>query len=216
MVPINHILANAANYGGEREFSDIGWIVMHYTANQNDTAEGNGKYFANNVVKASAHLFVDDDSIVLSVPFNRIAYSVGGKKYANCAKTGGGKYYGKCTNANSISVELCCGADGNPTAKTIANALELVLFLREEYGIPQERVIRHFDVTGKPCPAFWCGSAEKDAQWKIAFWNLCNPSVMEARKHIQDKTGLADKTMDWLCTYTYNDSLLMKLAAAMK
>jgi N-acetylmuramoyl-L-alanine amidase CwlA len=212
MVQIKQILAHPENYGGVREMSNL-WIPIHYTANKNDTAENNGNYFAKNVVKTSAHFFVDDDSIVQSVPLDRIAYAVGGKKYANCVNTGGGKYYGKCTNANSISVELCGGKDGvYPSAKTIANAVELVLYLMASTNTPQDRVIRHFDVVGKPCPAYWCGSAKRNAAWKTEFWSKCNLD----RKLIQDKTGLADGTMDWLATYTYASDLFRKLAAPMK
>ena len=35
------------------------YIVIHYTANDGDTAVNNGNYFKNNAVKASAHYFVD-------------------------------------------------------------------------------------------------------------------------------------------------------------
>lgn len=166
------ITANRSNYGAKRNSSDIRYLVIHYTGNAGDTAENNGKYFKNNIVKASAHYFVDDDNVVQSVPDYYIAWSVGGSKYADAAKTGGGKYYGKAKNANSINIELC-GTAGNgkaqPSAKTIANALTLVRNLMNKYNIPQSRVIRHFDVTGKSCPAYWCGSASKEKKWKSEF-----------------------------------------------
>ena len=37
--------------------------------------------------------------------------------------------------------------------------------------IPKANVIRHYDVTGKLCPAYWCGTAAKDAKWKSEFWD---------------------------------------------
>lgn len=154
MVPIKVNLANPANYGGKR--SKIEYIVVHYTANDGDSDEGNGSYFHNNVVNASAHYFVDGDSITQSVPDNYVAWSVGGKKYPNCGQTGGGKFYGKCTNSNSISVELCDKVKNGRydfTEKTLENAASLVRLLMKKYGVPVERVIRHFDVTGKNCPA---------------------------------------------------------------
>jgi N-acetylmuramoyl-L-alanine amidase CwlA len=163
-------LANKNNYGSKRDTSDIKYIVIHYTGNDGDSDENNGKYFKNNIVKASAHYFVDSDSVTQSVPDNYIAYSVGGTKYNN----DGGKYYGKCKNANSISIELC---DDNkngkvyPSDKTIANALELTKALMKKYGITQANVIRHYDVTGKSCPAYWCGTTDKDKLWKTAFYN---------------------------------------------
>lgn len=101
------LLANRKNYGNKRSLSTIRYIVIHYTVNDGDHDENNANYFSKNVVKASAHYFVDDDSYTKSVPLSYVAWSVGGKKYPNCSKTGGGKYYGKCTNANSINIELC-------------------------------------------------------------------------------------------------------------
>ena len=171
---IKQELANKANYGSSRATSKIKYLVYHFTANDGDTDENNGKYFANNVVKASAHYFVDDDSVTQSVPDNYIAYSVGGKKYSNCSTTGGGTLYGKCTNTNSLSIEICDDVKNGviyPSAKTIQNALELGEYLMKKYSIPKENVIRHFDVNGKLCPAYWCGTAEKNAKWKSEFWN---------------------------------------------
>ena len=141
-------LANQKNYGGTRPGNAIKYIVIHYTANDGDSDESNSNYFKNNIVNASAHYFVDGDSVTLSVPETNIAWSVGGKKYAN---TSGGSFYGICTNKNSISVELC---DGIPdfNEATLKNAAELVRDLMKKYSIPLSRVIRHYDITGKPCP----------------------------------------------------------------
>ena len=167
-------LANKKNYGGSRRISAIEYIAIHYTANDGDTDEGNGIYFHNNIVKASAHYFVDSDSVTQSVPDDHIAYSVGGSKYSNCKTTGGGKFYGKCTNSNSISIELCDDKKDKkiyPTAATIQNALELTRDLMKKYGVPAKNVIRHFDVNGKSCPAYWCGSDEKNKKWKSEFWD---------------------------------------------
>ena len=164
MVPIKDKLAKKANYGTARSTSSIKWIVIHYTANDGDSDEGNGNFFANNVKKASAHYFVDDDSITRSVPENYIAYSVAGKKWNNA----GGRLYGTVTNANSLSIELCDNVKNGiiyPSADTIANALELVEYLMKKYNIPQHRVIRHYDVNGKPCPSYWTN----DEMWESCF-----------------------------------------------
>ena len=167
---IKTAIANAKNFGAWRSTSKIKYIVIHYTANDGDTDEGNGNYFKDNVVKASAHYFLDDDSVTQSVKDDRVAYAVGGKKYSDCSKTGGGKYYGKCTNTNSISIELCDDVKNGtiyPSAKTIENALELTEYLMKKYNVPKSNVIRHFDVTGKYCPKYWMD----DAKWKKEFWN---------------------------------------------
>lgn len=166
-------LAHKSNYGFKRSTSKISYIVIHYTANDGDSDESNAKYFKS-LRYASAHYFVDDDSVTQSVPDDYVAYSVGGSKYNNCASTGGGKYYGKATNDNTLNIELCdCVKDGKiyPNKATIENAIALTKTLMKKYGIPKERVIRHFDVTGKSCPAYWCGSTDKNNKWKTEFWN---------------------------------------------
>ena len=168
------IQAMRNNYGTKRNTSDIRYLVIHYTGNAGDLAENNGKYFKNNLVKASAHYFVDDTTVVQSVPDHYVAWSVGGKKYPDADQTGGGRLYGKATNANTLNIELCGTAGSGkaqPSAKTITNALTLTKSLMNKYNIPQARVIRHFDVTGKSCPVYWCGSTAKDKKWKSAFWN---------------------------------------------
>lgn len=148
-------IAHRSNYGSKRVLSKIKYIVIHYTSNDGDSDEGNGNYFSNHIVKASAHYFVDGDSITQSVPDDYIAYSVGGQKWNDCNKTGGGKFYGQCTNSNSISIELCDevrNGISDFTPATIENVVELTKSLMKKYNIPINRVIRHFDVNGKYCP----------------------------------------------------------------
>lgn len=167
-------LSKKSNYGAKRSTSAIKYIVIHYTANDGDSDESNARYFANNSVKSSAHYFVDDDSITQSVPDHYVAWAVGGTKYSNTNITGGGKYYTICTNSNSISIELCdTKRDGKyyPSAATIQNALAFTRKLMKKYNIPQSHVIRHFDVTGKICPAYWCGTKAKNNLWKTEFYN---------------------------------------------
>ena len=41
----------------------------------------------------------------------------------------------------------------------------------KKYSIPKSRVIRHFDVNGKSCPEYWCGSTSRNKKWKTEFWN---------------------------------------------
>ena len=161
-------LADKSNYGSSRKAKSIKYIVIHYTANDGDHDESNGNYFHNNKAGASAHYFVDSDSITQSVPDNYIAYAVGGD---HRGPSGGGSKYKICTNSNSISIELCDDVKNGtiyPSKATIDNAIELTKKLMEKYNIPQSHVIRHFDVNGKLCPAYWV----KDSLWKKDFWNL--------------------------------------------
>lgn len=169
MVKISSYPASKANYGGTRALSTIKYIVIHYTANDGDTAISNAKYFANGSRGASAHYFVDSKNIVQSVKDDYVAWAVGGNKYDDTTKTGGGKFYGKCNNNNSLSIEICDDIKNNaiyPTDSTINNIIELVRTLMKKYNISINNVIRHFDVNGKRCPAYWCGDSQKNAKWQ--------------------------------------------------
>lgn len=164
------IRCNPVNHGGLRGMR-IEFIVVHYTAGNNDTAENNGQYFARNTVSASAHYFVDEHEVVQSVPDDVVAYHCGGAYY----------YHDSCRNSNSIGVEICTkrSADGkyhfHPGA--VARAQELVWELMEKYGVLQENVVRHFDVTHKLCPMPFVG--EGQALWEEFRGGLVMYKTME-------------------------------------
>lgn len=168
------LLANPANYGGSRNTSAIKYLIYHYTANKTDKAKSNANYFKNNVVKASAHYFVDENDIYQSVEDLKIAYSVGGTKWSDCKSTGGGSMYGKITNANSISIEMC-STNGEISDATIQNAVKLGKELMKKYNIPISNVYRHFDVNGKHCPG-WNGWYGKDSSKWINLKNKLSGS----------------------------------------
>lgn len=174
-------IAHRSNYGLIRTLDQIKYIVIHYTANDGDKAVNNASYFQSHAnLRASAHYFVDDNNIYQSVLDNFVAYSVGGAKWSDCSKTGGGKYFGKCNNTNSLNIELCdiC-RDGAiyPTQATINLAIELTKYLMKKYNVPAERVIRHFDVNGKHCPAYWID----DTKWAREFHSkLTEPTPQTA------------------------------------
>ena len=151
---------NQKNYSNlERSKNTIKYIVVHYTAGNGDTARNNVDYFAREAVGASAHYFVDEKEVTCSVPWYYPAWHCGGSKLTKDAA-----FYGVCTNSNSIGVELCSRkANGEYYFKeeTVNNAAAFVADLMQTYNIPIDRVIRHYDVTGKICPAPFVS----DAAW---------------------------------------------------
>lgn len=91
------------------------------------------------------------------MPDLRVAWAVGGTKYANADLTGGGTLYGIVTNTNSISIEMCDTIRNGvyqASEATMANAAALGRELMAKYNIPPANVVRHFDVTGKHCPSY--------------------------------------------------------------
>ena len=158
---INELLAKSISYGGMRDLKDIKYIVIHYTGNKGDTAQNNAKYYANtNTRPAGAHFFVDKKGeIWKSIRIGRIAWSVGG---FFTTSNRAAKYYGKCTNSNSVSIELCdCISD--TSWEQMKATRQLVKYIQEK--CPNAKtVIRHWDVNGKPCPASMIGTNNK--KWK--------------------------------------------------
>ena len=155
--------AARGNYGGARLADAIKFLIYHYTANDGDTAAANGRYFQQHIVQASAHDFVDDDSVTHSVPYLSTAWSVGGPRWDDCGSTGGGSMYGEITNGNSISIEMCDTVRNGIhdfTDETLENAAALGASIMRQFNIPIDHVYRHFDVNGKHCPGVpgWWGN----------------------------------------------------------
>ncbi len=152
---IKEMPANASNYTKGRKQS-VQYIVVHYTANNGDRAESNGKYFQQPNRNASAHYFVDENDVVQSVKDSDTAWHCGAKNYK----------HNKCRNDNSIGVEMCSEKDSSGqyyiNEETQKKALEVVKWLMEKYGVPLENVLRHYDVTGKLCPEPF---ARNQVQW---------------------------------------------------
>ena len=154
--------AKKISYGASRSASQIKYLVYHYTGNKTDSAKGNANYFhTSNTRYAGAHYFVDDTTVYQSISDLKVAYAVGGGRQSSS----GGSMYGKITNTNSISIEMC-SKNGIITASTIANAVSLGKKLMKKYNIPIGNVYRHWDVNGKSCPG-WSGWTGNDAsKWK--------------------------------------------------
>lgn len=156
------IKAKSISYGGTRALSSIKYIVIHYTGCKGDTAKAECQYFATkNTRTAGAHYFVDQTgAVVQSIGINRAAWSVGG---LYTTANGAGSYYNRCTNFNSVSIELCDIYGKAPSAKQIEATRKLVAFIQKK--CPNAKtIIRHWDVNGKCCPAGMTGTG--NAKWK--------------------------------------------------
>lgn len=160
------IWCNKGNFTeSNRKSSEIDTLVIHYTGNNGDTAEDNGNYFKNNVVETSAHYFVDDTTVVRSVADKNIAWHAG-EWDINC---------------RSIGIEIA-GSTKECTGRTLENVIALTKELMKKYNISKERVIRHYDANGKLCPAFWCGSQQKDRLFREQFWNKLDEKAEENKE----------------------------------
>lgn len=159
------IACNADNYRAGRT-QPVRYIVMHYTANNGDTARNNCDYYHRaGGLQASAHYFCDEHGAMQSVRECDTAWHCGARAY----------WHPECRNANSIGIEMCSRkrADGSYyiLPETVANAAALAKNIMQRYGIDTDHVLRHYDVTGKRCPMPW---VDDPAQW-TAFKALLTP-----------------------------------------
>ena len=147
---------------GER----IEWIVVHYTGmivtqGDPDTASW---AIARSKRSASTHYLVGDRGdradIIQLLPVKYAAYHVGAKNDGKLIP---------CYNGNSIGVDLCeCKLDCSSTSvscndwyftlETLANGAHLIAYLAQEYNIPTDHIVRHYDVTHKRCPRPFVGT----------------------------------------------------------
>jgi N-acetylmuramoyl-L-alanine amidase len=120
------------------------YIVIHDTGNKTKgaSAEAHFNYFNGGDRQASADFFVDDTQVLQVNDYNTY-YTW------HC---GDGKGKNGITNANSVSIEICVNSDGNYDV-AFQNAVELTKYLMAELNIPIDCVVRHYDASGKICPA---------------------------------------------------------------
>lgn len=134
------------NYQDKNSTKRIKYIVIHYVG-ATGGAEDNCKYFYNVYRGISAHYFVGHKGEIWQcVDDADIAWHCGAKKYTH-------KY---CRNSNSIGIEMCCRKDSKGNwyfeDATVKSTIELTKYLMKKYGIKEDCVLRHYDVTGKRCP----------------------------------------------------------------
>ena len=138
----------------EGDASRIRYIVIHYTGSLG-TAKEQCQYLAGGNRNRSAHYFVGyEGEIWQSVEDENIAWHCGAKHYK----------HSECRNANSIGIELCVRKKDQSRKSaedkdwyfedaTVEAAVELTRYLMMKYGVPASNILRHYDVTGKICPA---------------------------------------------------------------
>ena len=139
------------------------YIVIHDTGNKSKGADATAhfNYFSGGDRGASADFFVDSKQALQANNYN--AY------YTWHCGDGNGK--NGITNANSIGVEICVNSDGDYN-EAFKKTVALTKHLMKELNIPAENVVRHFDASGKICPA----SMQKN-NW--ALWNEFKKQIKE-------------------------------------
>lgn len=159
-ITINKKLIHTNQTALQRSKNDIQYIVIHYVGALGGALD-NVNYYAGGDRDASADFFVGHDGEIYQAIdyYNSYSWHCGG----GLQGSGGAAHYGKCTNRNSIGIEMCVkklstatmnasDKDWYFTDKTYQSTVQLVNQLMKELDIDINHVIRHYDVNGKICP----------------------------------------------------------------
>jgi len=200
MLPITKLLTTFNRT--VRSNRSISYIVIHWVGGVS-SAKNNAAYFKNNKLNSSAHYFVDDTTIYQSVEDKDVAWHCG---------TTGVYYHSKCRNANSIGIEMCLDRENHISETTIANTTELVQYLMSKYSIPENNVIRHYDVTHKLCPVPYIDTSKwADLKAVLVGTKKINSSNTTATMTVIAKSGLNVRK-----TYSANSKKLGALPYGIK
>ena len=139
---------------------------------------------------------------------------------------GSGTFFGICTNFNSIGIECSVHNDGTWffTTETQESLVWLVSYLMDKYGIPIDHVIRHWDVTGKHCPAPYVENTGYKTNWtwdqfkqKLADYRSGKGDEDRVIAEIMKNARMKDGTNKYVTKYVNVDSgssLNVRLAPA--
>lgn len=136
-------------------------IVVHWTADPGATDENEAEFFdgadGGGGRAASAHMFVDKDSATLIVPVDEVAYHANEKpcripKLKGAVPSKSGIYAGDA-NVTTLGIEMCVEKDGTIHPDTLSRTISIVAEWCKTYGLSSADIYRHYDITGKNCPA---------------------------------------------------------------
>ena len=149
-------------------------ICVHYTGDCGATAAQLAKYWQN----VAAGVFKDKPWSWTSAQ-----YIVGlNGEVVRCILDSEIAYAAANQNADTIHIEVCYKQkSGEFEEKSIAALGELVRSLMKKYAIPAGKVVRHYDLTGKLCPAYYVD----EARWAALHERITSESKSSALYRVQ-------------------------------
>ena len=165
---INRNYLTKINFTDKNSTARIKYIVIHYFGGLSP-ARNLATYWARTYAGASAHYVVGHAGEIFQiVEDDDIAWHTGAKSYKHA----------ECRNSNSIGIEMAVKKISNATMSandkdwyftdaTVETTIKLTKQLMKKYNIPEENVIRHYDVTGKICPNPYVFNAFKETWQKF-------------------------------------------------
>lgn len=147
-------------------------LIIHWVGANGSTDENNAAFFdgpdGGGGRYAGAHLFVDKDSATQIIPFDEVTYHANDKS-CRISKLGAN------ANLTTIGVEMCVEKDGTLHPDTVARTVQLAAHLCTFYKLGVNDIYRHYDITGKNCPAPWVANPSLFVQFKNDVNALLHP-----------------------------------------
>jgi N-acetylmuramoyl-L-alanine amidase len=174
-------------------------VVVHYTANPGADADDHFRYFDETIVGteryAGAQIFVDRHKSLEIIPLDEGTF--GANDGGNAAlrlptlrardsryptRTGDGN-----ANLLTIHIEMCLEPNGELHPDTIERTRLVIKMLQDKF--PQlkdtkNRIIRHYDVTGKNCPKPF---VEDEQKWNAFLYSIDQPIREEVKVANQEQ-----------------------------
>lgn len=163
------------------KLKEVRKIVLHWTGNPGASAESHQRYFNGTAIKnktyASAHIFVDSKEAICIIPLEEVAYHANDHYERNSS---GAVYRGIPElepNANklSIGVEMCVEKDGTISQATISRTVKVIAELCKMFKLNANDIVRHYDITHKPCPKPFVDHVESFSVFKEQVNAVLNP-----------------------------------------
>ncbi len=130
--------------------TQVGGVVIHYTGQAGVSAEATRSEFdkldEGEKGTAGSHFIIGiDGTVIQCIPLSEISYAAGTNR------------------TDVISIECChIDAGGKFSNATYEALVRLTKWLLDTYDLEPETVLRHYDVTGDRCPAYY---VENGAAW---------------------------------------------------
>lgn len=139
---------NGSGRRGEK-LTGVTDIVIHYVGNPGTTAQQNHDYYDQPETTVSSHFVIGlEGEVIQCIPMDE-------KSSASNDR-----------NGDTLSIEVCHpDATGKFTDASYETLVKLTAWLCDYCDIGRDKVIRHYDITGKACPLYFVENEEAWAQF---------------------------------------------------
>lgn len=146
----SQILSEDCNSRTGEKISKVRDIAVHYVGNPGSTAQQNRDFFAQPDTEVNSHFVIGlEGEVIQCIPLDERSSATNER------------------NVDTISIEVCHPDDtGQFTDESYAALVKLTAWLCDREHIGRDRVIRHYDVTGKLCPLYFVEHEDAWEQFK--------------------------------------------------